>query len=272
MTATRRVVGSVLLAVFLSAAVVLFADLAGSARSDANAPRRQARVDRLASTPLPTRTGTVGHGISPILRAHFAIFRHTRRIVGGARRIVARAAGFTVLQSAPPASWLGSPGSLTQFGLDLSRSQEVQTSEGTAWVIPGATGACIVTLAPPDTTGPTVGQSTPLSVCDSTSAILQNGLVGLGGGASPNSVLYGLLPNGNSTASLTAAGSQQAVSVANNVVIRTVPTASLHLDFKNASGTSVSFSYTNHISPANTSGPAGIQYAPAGQATPAQTP
>jgi hypothetical protein len=92
------------------------------------------------------------------------------------------------------------------------------------------------------TTAPQLGQN--YTGCDTTNGILQNGEVVHAGQADGPSIVFGLVPDGNTSVTLTVAtGAQQQVSVVDNVVRATVLAGPVTVAFRNAAGAPWSHRY-----------------------------
>jgi hypothetical protein len=183
-------------------------------------------------SPAHSRPGPGQHlaaQVSPRLIAHFTVFRR------------ALAAGV----SDAPAEMVLNPHAVRFLRLNLSGTQLVRTGSGPVWVVPGRDGACVISGQATATNAPQAGQN--YTGCDTTDGILQNGLMYRGNrvdGPSVSSILFGLVPDGNTTVTLTlATGARQHVSVIDNVVRATLPTGPVTVAFRNAAGASWSHTY-----------------------------
>ena len=174
------------------------------------------------STPAVRR-----YRVDPRLAAHFALFRKAR----------------TANLTAPPTEVVASPAAIAFFQLNPSATQLVQTASGPVWVVPGAVGACVMSGQATATTAPQPGKNG--TNCDTTDAILKYGLVARLSRRDGSSMLFGIVPDGNASVTLTfatGAAAQQA-PVVNNVVKATVPTGSVTVAFRNATGAPTSHQY-----------------------------
>lgn len=216
--------------------------IASGSGADGHAPHVRSHGDR-----TPSRAAR-RVGIAPAsrsrsqLRAHFALFRRldTRRSRG-----VHSAAPPEVQQTLDRLESLSKDRPLlARMQLDFGQTQQVQTGAGRLWVIPGAGGACIVTLTVPGTNGPLDGQSISYLNCNAADGITQRGLVAIGSQPDGTDLIYGLVPDGNASVGLTTpTGAQSNVPVANNAIMATVPAGTSTLAFKNAAGSRVSVPY-----------------------------
>ncbi|MGO9958709.1 MAG: hypothetical protein ACLP50_22560 [Solirubrobacteraceae bacterium] len=126
--------------------------------------------------------------------------------------------------------------------LNLSCTQLVRTHSGPVWVVPGGDGACVMSGQALATIAPRPGQNA--TGCDTTNGISQNGEVVRAGQADGPSIVFGLVPDGNKSVTLTlATGAKQQVSVVDSVVRATVPAGPVTVAFRNAAGAPWSHRY-----------------------------
>jgi hypothetical protein len=170
--------------------------------------------------------------INPKLAEHFAVFRQAR----------------VADVSDPSADTVANPNQATLLQLDLSATQLVQAGSGPVWIVPGAAGACVMSGQATATIAPQPGEN--YTNCNTMDGILQNGLVARASQAGGPSIVFGLVPNGNTSVTLTyATGAQEQVPVVNNVVRAVVPAGPANLTgpvtvaFRNAAGAAWSHSY-----------------------------
>jgi hypothetical protein len=179
--------------------------------------RRSAHVERRAG----------GSSISEVLRAHFALLREVRQ---------------ASIAQLPDGVLEGS--GVDMFQVDRSQAQVVHTVSGPVWVVPGAAGACVVTVTAPAAAGPLAGQTIPYASCEVTATIERQGLLALGSQPDGTNVVFGIVPDGNADTSVTlASGQQSTVPVFDNVMRTVVADGPIAVAFNNASGVATSFSY-----------------------------
>jgi hypothetical protein len=170
--------------------------------------------------------------VAPRLRQHFRVFRAQTRLV--------RTPDDAALPAGVDRSlalFASGEGPFAQFGLDTTQTIQIGgEAEDTVWVVPGQRGACVITstLSDPAVT------STPATDtdCTSTSQALATGIVAVARGANGTHILYGLVPNGNSTIEADApSGASTLVPVIDNTVAETLNFMPTSIRLRNGSGT-----------------------------------
>ncbi len=180
------------------------------------------------------------HRVSPALLRHFALLRrtgiHQGRSVQGRATSVAPA-------SMPPAvqNMLDNMTSNNQeLLLNVAETQQVSVGpSATAWVVPGSAGACIMTTT---TVAPQLashGAHALVATCNSTSRILAHGLLAQVDQPDGTTKLYGLVPDGNATVTVTdPAGATATAPTVSNVLLRTSQGLQ-SISFRDGSGATV---------------------------------
>lgn len=151
--------------------------------------------------------------------------------------------------AAPPAGLQAdlSAGTVATYGLNFQAAIAVPLAGLDVSVVPGASGACVI-VSKYITSGPIAGATVNASNCDSTSDVLSQGLVVSVYHSSPTAgstaTLVALVPNGNTSVSVSGEAQEQ-VPVVGNLAVASAPVAStspgsITLSFRNADGNLVS--------------------------------
>ncbi len=180
--------------------------------------------------------------VAAVFARHFAIFRR------------ARSAAASVLPRGFVAVATNSGSHIGALRLNLAQAQYVSVSSSLSlWIIPGASGACIVS---PSTNPPrhlSNGSTAPADTsyganCARLSAVDSGGFTGSTDVDSSDQVLFGLVPNGFSAVILTNAnGSKQSVPVVDNVWA-SGDTGATSIQSHNVAGATSSTSYGSSAS------------------------
>jgi hypothetical protein len=183
-------------------------------------------------------TKLVRHKVSPALVRHFAIFRrHFRRHLGvRAATVTTEPAAIAVMLSN-----MSDPNDPAQQNLRLSTASAEKvspTSSFSAWVIPGTSGACVMTTEPVENGGPNA--SSAVASCAQSTMVLAHGIDGLVQEPDGSQTLFALVPDGNRTVSVvTGDGTVETVPVVNDVVTSTSMTGFTSIGFRNSAGAAV---------------------------------
>jgi hypothetical protein len=203
----------------LATVAYLIADTRGGSPATSTHDPTQALATRRCVTEPTVR-------VSPRLSAHFAVFR--RLPPDGV--------------SAPSADTVANPQVLAFLQLNLACTQLVRTPSGPVWIVPGRRGACVMSGQVSTTIAPRPGQNRV--GCTGTDGILQNGAVVEGGQRNGPDVVFGLVPDGNTSVTLTfAKGAPRRVPLVNHVLRTTIPAGRVTVAFRNAAGAPVSHRY-----------------------------
>lgn len=220
----RLGVAAVLTTTAIVAAGLVFA-LGGGGAGSAGASR-SAKQGAGSTQASAARSCLNGRAVSPRLRAHFAVFRRAH----------------TADLSAASAGTVANPHVVAFLELNLSCTQLVRSGSGPVWIIPGHRGACVMSGQAAATIAPRPGQN--FAGCSTTEGILRNGEVVQGGQSNGPAIVFGLVPDGNTSVTLTfAAGTQRRVAVVDNLLRVTVPAGPVTVAFRNAAGAPWSHRY-----------------------------
>jgi hypothetical protein len=157
------------------------------------------------------------HAVAPFLVTHFALFQQSHL-----RAFSAHTASGTYPAAMKLLSSMADPSDPDnqREGLDVAATQEVSTPNGPIWVVPGSTGACVITSY-----GGSVHSAT--GACALTSKMAQKGLGLLGRITNVRTgvdTLFGIVPNGVSAVQLgSTTGPSTSTPVVDNGVIANVP-------------------------------------------------
>lgn len=222
----RRGAAAILAATAIAAAALIVALSGGGGTGSASASR-SAEQGRAGLTQAgAARPCLNGQAVSPGLRAHFAVFRQVR----------------TADLSTASAMTVANPHVAALLQLNLSCTQLVRSGSGPVWIVPGRRGACVMSGQTAATIAPRPGQN--LTGCSMTEGVLQNGEVVRGGQSDGPTILFGLVPDGNTSVTLTfATGIHRRVAVVDNVLRVTVPAGPVTVAFRDAAGTPWSHRY-----------------------------
>lgn len=158
-----------------------------------------------------------GVQVSRKLISHFAVLRR------------ARVADVSNLS----ADTVADPSVVARLQLNLTDTQLVKTGSGPVWIVPGAAGACVLSGQTEATSAPQPGQN--YTNCDTTDSILQDGLVARAHEDGGPTILFGVVPDGNTNVTITSGSApQHQVPVVNNVVRAMIPTGRVTMGFRNA--------------------------------------
>lgn len=222
----RLGVAAVLATTMIAAAALIFA-LGGGGGTGSASASRSAKQGRAGSTQAgAARQCLNGQAVSPRLKAHFAVFRR----VG------------TADLSAASAETVANPHVVAFLQLNLSCTQLVRSGSGPVWIVPGRRGACVMSGQAAATIAPRPGQN--ITGCGMTDGVLQNGEVVRGGQSDGPTILFGLVPDGNTSVTLTfATGTRRRVAVVDNIVRAAVPAGAVTVAFRDAAGAPWSHRY-----------------------------
>ena len=186
----------------------------------ANGPSGVSAVSLVRGARLATLSRRSDRGISSTLRRDFAIFKRAQ---------AADASTPTV-----PTGVI-SPNAAAEYGLDLADAQYVQASRANVWVVPGASGACIVSEY-----GSATATQEVVAHCDSVADVttygLTNGLQRSGGGHAAAEYVSALIPNGNGHVTIHDAGASASMTTTDNVITAAVPVGDVTITAETASG------------------------------------
>lgn len=186
--------------------------------------------------------------VNGLLKKNFTIFRLARRSTHGQAQVAD--------SSTPPLPHPIDASATVTYELNPADTQYVQEGAASVWVVPGATGACMLarTVLPvlTSTANSAAGvrpRSPWFEYCETAANIDSDGLVdSLGwsmttpqGDTSKGEVIASLVPDGNATIAVTsAAGDTALVPVENNIAVHTYPQGDVTMKFKNYRGEFVS--------------------------------
>jgi len=126
-------------------------------------------------------------------------------------------------------------GVVTRFQLNVGNTQLVQTDAGPVWIVPGSNGACVLSGAATATAVPQYGDN--FVGCSDASSMLQTALTvqaySRGGGA----FVFGLVPDGNGSVTVTSAGQSTVIPVVDNTFKASVPAGNVTISYTGAAGT-----------------------------------
>jgi hypothetical protein len=217
MTRSRSSIIVAVFALTVTVAVLVAAlgNTSHSARGRIAATRAQSDQSRFASlTPATATVARRQNRVSPRILHHFAVFD-----------------GAHASQASPSLdpSALSSPLVQGHIAPNIADAQYVTTPSGMSmWVVPGAKGICEVNAESQPSGGPTTGFS-----CADTSNAMAEGLVGTDSvtpGDPSAETFFGVVPNGESSVTVTTAAGSKTGAVANNVFsvsIGDVPASSI---------------------------------------------
>lgn len=176
------------------------------------------------------------HRVALRLVHHVALFRRPVRSRHSAHE-AALAAGGSVSENPMVQQMSSSSDPDNQrYLLDMAATEYVAGGDTGVWVVPGSNGACVVTETT-DTSGPLAGKSVDSGSCETTAAIMNEGLIAFVGEYGGAHRIFGLVPDGNTTVTLNFAdGTAEEVPVTNNVVDAAIPSVPSSFGLKDASG------------------------------------
>jgi len=194
------------------------------------------------------------HRVSPFLARHFALLSRPTKVRAHIATLARQDAHTALAQNGNASldellSAMATPQDPSaRLGLEPADIQSVTIPAAGAnpafavYVVPGSNGACLISLPPGRVVTGTNGVQTtlptaPLAVCGTDATMGETGLYHVTQMPNGESVVYGMVPNGNTSVSVQdASGTTQTAPVTNNVFATFAPTGFQSVRYSGSDG------------------------------------